>query len=146
MDTHNCYDNSYLNSMVTNLSSDIITINEKLDCVGTTIHSKFDSLFSGILLDSHDINILINNLIINILQLGTDFRRTISYISDEYSINFSLTWFVGENRINIIINNEKIIYNDLEYSIEELMEAPLFERDLLLNIRKDLRYLIKLNN
>ena len=82
-------DNTYLNSIVTNLSSDIIDIKEKIDC-GTT-HSKINSLFSGILLDSHDINILINNLIINILQLGTDFRRTISYVSDEYSINFSLT-------------------------------------------------------
>lgn len=138
-------DITYLNSAITNLSSDIITLNEKVECAGE-LHTKYDSLFSGILLDGHDINILINNLIINILQLGTDFRRTISYVSDEYSINFSSTWFVGENRINIIINNEKIIYNDLEYSIEELMEAPLFERDLLLNIRKDLRYLIKLNN
>lgn len=138
-------DNTYLDSIITNLSGDITTINEKIDCVGT-IHTKYDSLFSGIRLDFHDINILINNLIINILQLGTDFRRTISYVSDEYSINFSLTWFVGENRINIIINDEKIIYNDLEYSIEELVEAPLFERNLLLNIRKDLRYLIKLNS
>lgn len=139
-------DNTYLNSMVTNLSSDIITINNKLDCVGTTIHSKFDSLFSKMPLDYNDINILINDLIISILQLGTDFRRTISYVSDEYSINFSLTWFVGENRLNIIINNEKIIYNDLEFSIEDLVEAPSFERNLLLNIKKDLRYLIKLNN
>lgn len=138
-------DNTYLNSIITNLSSNIITLNEKVDCVGA-LSTKYDSLFSEISLDCHDINILINNLIINILQLGTDFRRTISYVSDEYSINFSITWFVGENRINIIINNEKIIYNDLEYSIEDLVEAPLFERNLLLNIRKDLRYLIKLNN
>lgn len=138
-------DNTYLNTVITNLSSDIITLNEKVDCVGA-ISTKYDSLFSEVSLDSHDINILINNLIINILQLGTDFRRTISYVSDEYSINFSLTWFVGENRLNIIINNEKIIYNDLEYSTKDLVESPLFERNLLLNIRKDLRYLIKLNN
>ena len=39
-----------------------------------------------------------------------------------------------------------LTYNDLEYSTEDLVEAPLFERNLLLNIRKDLRYLIKLNN
>lgn len=83
-------DNTYLNSMVTNLSSDIITLHEKVDCAGI-FSTKYDSLFSGILLDGHDINILINNLIINILQLGTDFRRTISYVSDEYSINFSST-------------------------------------------------------
>ena len=138
-------DITYFNSAITNLSSDIITFNEKVECAGE-LPTKYDSLFSGILLDGHDINILINNLIINILQLGTDFRRTISYVSDEYSINFSLTWFVGENRLNIIINNEKIIYNDLEYSTEDLVKAPLFERNLLLNIRKDLRYLIKLNN
>lgn len=145
MNTHDSYDNSNLTSIVTNSYSNIVTINEKIDCAGT-VQSKFDSLFSGILLDSHDINILINDLIINILQLGTDFRRTISYMSDEYSIHFSLNWFVGENKLNIIINNEQIIYNDLEYSIKELEEAPLFERNLLLNIRKDLRYLIKLNN
>lgn len=83
-------DTTYLNSAITNLSSDIITLNEKVECAGE-LHTKYDSLFSEIPLDCHDINILINNLIINILQLGTDFRRTISYVSDEYSINFSLT-------------------------------------------------------
>lgn len=138
-------DDISLNIAINNIHHDIITLDEKFDSIGS-ISSKYDSLFSEIPLDCHDVNILINNLIINILQLGTDFRRTISYVSDEYSINFSLTWFVGENRINIIINNEKITYNDLEYSTEHLVEAPLFERNLLLNIRKDLRYLIKLNN
>lgn len=138
-------DNTYLNVAINNMQHDIITLDEKLYSIGS-VSSKYDSLFSAISLGCHDVNILINNLIINILQLGTDFRRTISYVSDEYSINFSLTWFVGENRLNIIINNEKIIYNDLEYSTEYLIEAPLFERNLLLNIRKDLRYLIKLNN
>ena len=91
MDTYNYCDNIYLNSIITNLSNDVISINDKIDCVGTTIHSKFDSLFSKMPLDCNDINILINDLIISILQLGTDFRRTISYVSDEYSINFSLT-------------------------------------------------------
>ena len=39
-------DNTYLNSIITNLSGDITTINEKIDCIGTT-HQKYDSLFSG---------------------------------------------------------------------------------------------------
>ena len=45
MITDNYIDNNYLNSIVTNLSSDIITLNEKVDCAGI-FSTKYDSLFS----------------------------------------------------------------------------------------------------
>lgn len=141
MNTHNYYDNNDLNAIPSPI--DTMTIS-KFSTYGTAI----DKFIPSIALDETEFNvrqIILKDLIIKILNIGKDYRSTTFFNSQPDHICFTQEYHVCGNTLKITIDDQYIIYNDNKYPIENLINQPLFERNLLIRIKQDL-YLFNMVN
>lgn len=145
MNTHNYYDNSYLNAISTPLDAGIM----KVTTSGLTdYYAVADNFSSSITLDESEFNIrqiILKDLIIKILNIGKDYRSTTFFNSQPDHLCFTQEYHVCGNTLKITIDDQYIIYNDKKYPIENLIKQPLFERNLLIRIKQDL-YLFNMVN
>lgn len=143
MNTDNYYDNTYLNTISNPLDIGIINTTTSDFC--NTVVSDF---FPSITLDETEFNvrqIILKDLIIKILNIGKDYRSTTFFNSQPDHICFTQEYHVCGNTLKITIDDQYIIYNDNKYLIENLINQPLFERNLLIRIKQDL-YLFNMVN
>ena len=145
MDTHNYYDNSYLNAISKPLDTGIM----KMATLGLTdYYGTVDNSAPSITLDETEFNIrqiILKDLIIKILNIGRDYRSTTFFNSQPDHLCFTQEYHVCGNTLKITIDDQYIIYNDKKYPIENLIKQPLFERNLLIKIKQDL-YLFNMVN
>ena len=145
MDTHNYYDNSYLNAISTPLDTGIM----KMATSGLRdYYTAVDKSIPSITLDETEFNIrqiILKDLIIKILNIGKDYRSTTFFNSQPDHLCFTQEYHVCGNTLKITIDDQYIIYNDNKYPIENLINQPLFERNLLIRIKQDL-YLFNMVN
>lgn len=145
MDTHNYYDNSYLNAISKSLDTGIM----KMATLGLTdYYGTVDNSIPSITLDETEFNIrqiILKDLIIKILNIGRDYRSTTFFNSQPDHLCFTQEYHVCGNTLKITIDDQYIIYNDKKYPIENLIKQPLFERNLLIKIKQDL-YLFNMVN
>lgn len=143
MNTSNYYDNSYLNTTSNPLDTGIT----KFSTLGTFC-ATVDNSFPSITLDETEFNvrqIILKDLIIKILNIGKDYRSTTFFNSQPDHICFTQEYHVCGNTLKITIDDQYIIYNDNKFPIENLINQPLFERNLLIRIKQDL-YLFNMVN
>lgn len=145
MDIPSYYDNSYLNAISTPLDTGImkITTSELTDYC-----TAVDKSIPSITLDKTEFNIrqiILKDLIIKILNIGKDYRSTTFFNSQPDHLCFTQEYHVCGNTLKITIDDQYIIYNDNKYPIENLINQPLFERNLLIRIKQDL-YLFNMVN
>lgn len=144
MNTYNYYDNTYLNATCMPIDTGITMAQSVLSTYGTVV----DKSISSITLDETEFNvrqIILKDLIIKILNIGKDYRSTTFFNSQPDHICFTQEYHVCGNTLKITIDDGYIIYNDNKYPIENLINQPLFERNLLIKIKQDL-YLFNMVN
>ena len=145
MDIPNYYDNSYLNAISTPLDTGIM----KMTTSGLRdYYTAVDKSIPSITLDETEFNIrqiILKDLIIKILNIGKDYRSTTFFNSQPDHLSFTQEYHVCGNTLKITIDDQYIIYNDNKYPIENLINQPLFERNLLIRIKQDL-YLFNMVN
>ena len=145
MNMYNCYDNTYLNATSLPLDTGIM----KITTSGLTDYcTVVDRSSPSITLDETEFNIrqiILKDLIIKILNIGKDYRSTTFFNSQPDHLCFTQEYQVCGNTLKITIDDQYIIYNDNKYPIENLINQPLFERNLLIRIKQDL-YLFNMVN
>lgn len=145
MNTHDYYDNSYLNAISGLIDTGVLkTSTSRL----TDYYAAIDNSIPSITLDETEFNvrqIILKDLIIKILNIGKDYRSTTFFNSQPDHLCFTQEYHVCGNTLKITIDNQYIIYNDKKYPIENLIKQPLFERNLLIRIKQDL-YLFNMVN
>ena len=145
MDISSYYDNSYLNAISTPLDTGIM----KMTTSGLRdYYTAIDKSIPSITLDETEFNIrqiILKDLIIKILNIGKDYRNTTFFNSQPDHLSFTQEYHVCGNTLKITIDDQYIIYNDNKYPIENLINQPLFERNLLIRIKQDL-YLFNMVN
>lgn len=145
MNMYNCYDNTYLNATSLPLDTGIM----KITTSGLSdYYTAVDKSIPSITLDETEFNIrqiILKDLIIKILNIGKDYRSTTFFNSQPDHLCFTQEYHVCGNTLKITIDDQYIIYNDNKYSIENLINQPLFERNLLIRIKQDL-YLFNMVN
>lgn len=145
MNMYNSYDNTYLNATSLPLDTGIMKIpTSRLTDYCTTV----DKSSPSITLDETEFNIrqiILKDLIIKILNIGKDYRSTTFFNSQPDHLCFTQEYHVCGNTLKITIDDQYIIYNDNKYPIENLINQPLFERNLLIRIKQDL-YLFNMVN
>lgn len=145
MNMYNCYDNTYLNATSLPLDTGIM----KITTSGLTDYcTAVDKSSPSITLDETEFNIrqiILKDLIIKILNIGKDYRSTTFFNSQPDHLCFTQEYHVCGNTLKITIDDQYIIYNDNKYPIENLINQPLFERNLLIRIKQDL-YLFNMVN
>ena len=145
MNMYNCYDNSYLNATSLPLNTGIM----KMTTSGLRdYYTAVDKSIPSITLDETEFNIrqiILKDLIIKILNIGKDYRSTTFFNSQPDHLCFTQEYHVCGNTLKITIDDQYIIYNDKKYPIENLINQPLFERNLLIRIKQDL-YLFNMVN
>lgn len=145
MNMYNCYDNTYLNATSLPLDTGITKITtSRLTDYCTAV----DKSSPSITLDETEFNIrqiILKDLIIKILNIGKDYRSTTFFNSQPDHLCFTQEYHVCGNTLKITIDDQYIIYNDNKYPIENLINQPLFERNLLIRIKQDL-YLFNMVN
>lgn len=145
MNTHDYYDNNYLNAV----SGLIDTSTLKMTTSSlNTYYTAIDKSTPSITLDETEFNvrqIILKDLIIKILNIGKDYRSTTFFNSQPDHICFTQEYHVCGNTLKITIDDQYIIYNDNKFPIENLINQPLFERNLLIRIKQDL-YLFNMVN
>ena len=146
MNMYNCYDNSYLNATSLPLDTGIM----KMTTSGLSDYytAVVDNSMPSITLDETEFNIrqiILKDLIIKILNIGKDYRSTTFFNSQPDHLCFTQEYQVCGNTLKITIDDQYIIYNDNKYPIENLINQPLFERNLLIRIKQDL-YLFNMVN
>lgn len=145
MNMYNCYDNTYLNATSLPLDTGIM----KITTSGLTdYYTAVDRSSPSITLDETEFNIrqiILKDLIIKILNIGKDYRSTTFFNSQPDHLCFTQEYHVCGNTLKITIDDQYIIYNDNKYPIENLINQPLFERNLLIRIKQDL-YLFNMVN
>lgn len=145
MNTYNYIDNNYLNSAASTIDTGIQTIPTSIINDYCTI---VDKSIPSIVLDETEFNvrqIILKDLIIKILNIGKDYRSTTFFNSQPDHICFTQEYHVCGNTLKITIDDGYIIYNDDKYPIDNLINQPLFERNLLIRIKQDL-YLFNMIN
>ena len=146
MNMYNCYDNTYLNATSLPLNTGVIkTVTSGLTDYYTSV---VDNSIPSIALDETEFNIrqiILKDLIIKILNIGKDYRSTTFFNSQPDHLCFTQEYHVCGNTLKITIDDQYIIYNDNKYPIENLINQPLFERNLLIRIKQDL-YLFNMVN
>lgn len=144
MNMYNCYDNTYLNASLP-LDTGIM----KMTTSGLRdYYTAVDKSIPSITLDETEFNIrqiILKDLIIKILNIGKDYRSTTFFNSQPDHLCFTQEYHVCGNTLKITIDDQYIIYNDNKYPIENLINQPLFERNLLIRIKQDL-YLFNIVN
>ena len=144
MNTYSYYDNTYLNTAASPIYTDVLETSTFADNCGAVVSNSFPS----ITLDETEFNvsqIILKDLIIKILNIGKDYRSTTFFNSQPDHICFTQEYHVCGNTLKITIDDQYIIYNDNKYPIENLINQPLFERNLLIRIKQDL-YLFNMVN
>lgn len=145
MNTSNYYDNSYLNAISGLIDTGVLkTSTSVLDSYCSVV----DKSVPSITLDETEFNvrqIILKDLIIKILNIGKDYRSTTFFNSQPDHICFTQEYHVCGNTLKITIDDQYIIYNDNKFPIENLINQPLFERNLLIRIKQDL-YLFNMVN
>ena len=145
MNMYNCYDNTYLNATSLPLDTGIM----KMTKSGLRdYYTAVDKSIPSITLDETEFNIrqiILKDLIIKILNIGKDYRSTTFFNSQPDHLCFTQEYHVCGNTLKITIDDQYIIYNDNKYPIENLINQPLFERNLLIRIKQDL-YLFNMVN
>ena len=145
MNMYNCYDNTYLNATSLPLDTGIM----KMTTSGLRdYYTVVDKSIPSITLDETEFNIrqiILKDLIIKILNIGKDYRSTTFFNSQPDHLCFTQEYHVCGNTLKITIDDQYIIYNDNKYPIENLINQPLFERNLLIRIKQDL-YLFNMVN
>lgn len=145
MNTHDYYDNSYLNAVSGLIDTGVLNTSTS---VLNSYCAVVDKSIPSITLDETEFNvrqIILKDLIIKILNIGKDYRSTTFFNSQPDHVCFTQEYHVCGNTLKITIDDQYIIYNDNKYSIENLINQPLFERNLLIRIKQDL-YLFNMVN
>ena len=145
MDIPSYYNNTYLNATSLPLDTGIM----KMTTSGLRdYYTTVDKSIPSITLDETEFNIrqiILKDLIIKILNIGKDYRSTTFFNSQPDHLCFTQEYHVCGNTLKITIDDQYIIYNDNKYPIENLINQPLFERNLLIRIKQDL-YLFNMVN
>lgn len=145
MNAYSYIDNNYLNAMPSIIDTGILTTStSSLNGYYTDVNNSMPS----ITLDETEFNIrqiILKDLIIKILNIGKDYRSTTFFNSQPDHLCFTQEYHVCGNTLKITIDDQYIIYNDNKYPIENLINQPLFERNLLIRIKQDL-YLFNMVN